>query len=131
MTLNPRGAILGIAEDYGVTISGITFTGISGRNYSYLIFDHTNERHMLQGSANYAFAAKDRLPIFFEATGNLKKSFLGENKDLWDHAQDVHGATLLLIHPGSDRDASDREKEKADLIARYHPPMNSRASELR
>jgi hypothetical protein len=112
-------------------MSGITFTGSSGRNYSYLIFDPTNERQMLQGGANYAFAANDRLPIYFEAADNLKRSFLDDNKERWERAQHVHGATLLLIHPGSDRDASDREKEKADLIDRYHPPMNSRASELR
>lgn len=112
-------------------MAGIIFTGISGRNYSYLIFDHTNERNMLQGGANYAFAANDRLPIFFEATDNLKQSFLRENKSLWEHAQDVHGATLLLIHPAADRASSDREQEKADLVGRYHPPMNSRASELR
>jgi len=112
-------------------MSGITFTGSSGRTYSYLIFDHANERQMLQAGANYAFAANDRLPILFEATDNLKRSFLKDNKVLWERAQDVYGATLLLIHPGPDRGASAREQEKADLIDKYHPPMNSRASELR
>ena len=57
-------------------MSGVTLTGSSGRNYAYLIFDPTNERHMLQGAANYAFAANDRLPIFIAATDNLKRSFL-------------------------------------------------------
>jgi len=112
-------------------MSGITFTGSSGRNYSYLIFDPTNERQMLRSGANYAFAADDRLPIFFAATDNLKRSFLRDNKELWELAQDVHGATLLLIHPGAERGASAREQEKIDLIERYHPPLNSRASELR
>jgi len=112
-------------------MSGITLTGSSGRNYSYLIFDPTNERQMLQSAANYAFAANDRLPIFLEAADNLKRSFLEDNKELWERAQDVYGATLLLIHPGPDRGASAREEEKADLVARYHPPLNSRASELR
>src|SRR5437763_14634617 len=101
-----RGGILRIAKDQGVAMSGIMFAGSSGRNYSYLIFDHTNERQMLQSGANYAFAANDRLPIFFEATDNLKRSFLKDNKELWERAQDVHGATLLLIHPGPDRDAA-------------------------
>jgi hypothetical protein len=94
-------------------MSGITFTGSSGRNYSYLIFDPTNERQMLQSG------------------DNLKRSFLTDNKELWELAQDVHGATLLLIHPGAERGASAREQEKIDLIERYHPPLNSRASELR
>src|SRR5438105_15859599 len=100
---------------------GITFTGSSGRNYSYQIFDHTNERQMLQSGANYAFVANDRLPIYFEATDNLKRSFLKDNKKLWERARDVHGATLLLIHPDPNRGASVREQEKADLIGRYHP----------
>src|SRR5579862_9747870 len=105
-------------------MSGITFKGSSGRNYSYLIFDHTNERQMLQGGANYAFAAADHLPIFFAATDNLKRSFFKDNREVWELARDVHGATLLLIHPGPERGASAREQEKTDLIDRYHLPLN-------
>ena len=131
MTLLPSFAIYRIDTDLGAPMTGITLTGRSGRSYAYLIFDHTNERHMLQSGANYAFAANDRLPIFCEATDNLKRSFLKDNKEFWERAQDVYGATLLLIHPSPDSGASAREQEKADLIDSYHPPMNSRASELR
>ena len=131
MTPAPTFAILRIDRDLGAPMAGITLTGSSGRSYGYQIFDHTNERHMLQGGANYAFAANDRVPIFCEATDNLKRSFLKDNKEFWERAQDVYGATLLLIHPSPDGGASVREREKADLIGRYHPPMNSRASELR
>src|SRR5437868_15082573 len=112
-------------------MAGIIFTGISGRNYSYLIFDHTNERNMLQGGANYAFAANDRLPIFFEATDNLKQSFLIQNKSLWEEARDVHSAKHLLSTPAAGRGWFDCSQAKGSLVGRDRPSMKSSGSEWR
>jgi len=97
-----------------------TFTGVSGKNYTYLLV--SDDILLSLQAGNFIFASGDAthpVPVFIGAVEAHTVS------GLWDIAKNVYGATLLYLHvedPNKYQGA--RLYEQADLIEAYRPPMN-------
>jgi hypothetical protein len=107
-------------------MAGRTYQGASGRNYAYGIFSTADLNNLPLQAGNYIFATADGTAIYIEAANSVRKSVV--ESDFWDHAQDVHGASFLLVHFDHESGEPQRHAEKMDLIDAHHPPMNQRAN---
>jgi len=105
---------------------GCTYTGASGRLYTYLLFSADNLHSLPLQGGSYIFAQNDaaRTPIFVEATNSVRASVMRQGMAEWNAARTNHGAELVLIHVDPALNAADRQSEKTDLVACYYPPMN-------
>ena len=105
---------------------GHTYSGASGKLYSYLFFSTEDLAALPMQAGNYIFAFGDgaRTPIFIEATNGVRAAVMRQAMAEWRTARTVFGAELVLIHVDPALDMAARQSEKEDLIACYHPPMN-------
>ena len=103
--------------------AGHSFAGASGRHYDYVLLDPSTSALAPMQGGNFIFAksAKNEPEIIhIGAAPSIQAVIL--NTRIWSEAQEKYGANQFFIHVGLDEAA--REPEKADLLRKYHPPMN-------
>jgi len=104
-----------------------TFTGVSGKNYTYLLV--SDDILLPLQAGNFIFASGDAahpVPVFIGAVESVRNDIKAHTvSGLWDIAKDVYGATLLYLHVEDPNTyQGTRLYEQADLIEAYRPPMN-------
>ncbi len=105
---------------------GYTYTGASGRLYTYVLVSADDLHSLPMQGGSYVFATNDaaRTPVFIEATNSVRASVMRQGMVEWNRARTEHGAEWVLIHVNPTRNMADWQSEKTDLVACYYPPMN-------
>jgi len=100
----------------------VTFTGKSGKTYTYYLYPMWPNLQAKPG--NYVFAYNDGRTIF--------PKYFGETGSLHDRCGEAHerckcamntGANCIGAHLGS-TSADERRLEEQDLVEAYNPPCN-------
>jgi len=100
----------------------ITWTGASGKGYTYFIYPIGTEFNAVPG--NYIFAKETTphtyAPIYIGQTGNLSERFDNHHKM---PCIKRNGATHIHAHTSSEKEEV-RLAEETDLIRKWNPPCN-------
>lgn len=100
----------------------ILWTGLSGKDYKYLIYDLNAEHEQMP--ANYVFVKETQggsyIPIFIGQTKDISEPF--QNHPKWTGIV-ASGATHICVHKSSPNERV-RKAEESDLINNYKPVCN-------
>jgi hypothetical protein len=97
--------------------------GASGRCYDYILLNHRTRAGIPMGGGIFLFARPMGNGLEIICAGETESIWsVFVSPALWQTAKNKHGATLAYVHFNPDHD--ERQREAADLIAKYRPPMN-------
>lgn len=99
----------------------ITLTGISGKSYTFHVFEGSVTWHPYPGL--YAFADSQGVPRYIGQTEDFTDRNPGSSHSHWSKAS-IHGARLILAMVYQGGEAA-RKAAEADLIRAYNPPANT------
>jgi hypothetical protein len=97
--------------------------GASGRCYDYILLNQRTRAAIPMGGGNFLFARPLGNGLEIICAGETESIWnVFVSTALWETAKNKHGATLAYVHLNPDR--GERQREAADLIGKYRPPMN-------
>jgi hypothetical protein len=97
--------------------------GASGRCYDYIQLNQRTRAAIPMGGGNFLFARPLGNGLEIICAGETESIWnVFVSTSLWETAKNKHGATLAYVHLHPDH--GERQREAADLINKYRPPMN-------
>jgi hypothetical protein len=105
-------------------MAGFPFRGATGRIYDFYYIVTDNLLAVPQQGGNYLFATaglREPTIIFVGEARSLRAAILGSQ--VWEVAKRDYVADIVAIHVEKDPQA--RAEKLADLVERYHPPLNA------
>ena len=107
--------------------AGFSFQGATGQHYDYVSVNLDNLKAVPWQAGNFVFArstSSEPIPVYIGEADSIYGAII--NQTLWNTARLDHSANTIYVHPRKDTLA--RQAEQADLVKRYHPPMNAKGS---
>ena len=101
--------------------------GALGQRYEYLSASADNLPAITRQRGNFIFArstAGDPIVLYAGEAHCLRDAFTPSVVALWNVAQRDYGANMLLIRIHNGSTPEERQREVADLVEKYRPPLN-------